>query len=178
LPRRSVAITIDDGYADNLEIAHPILRRHGFSATLFLISGKLGGRSDWSKEGGATDDRPLLSEEQALRLRSEGHAIGAHTRTHRPLPTLAEEEARAEVGGSRADLESVLGTPVPTFAYPYGELDDAAVDASERAAFVAACTTRPHHVRFGDDPLRIPRIEMRGSDTTRRFLRKLWLGGQ
>ena len=101
LPRRSVAITIDDGYADNLEIAHPILRRHGFSATLFLISGKLGGVADWSSRESATDGRPLLSKEQALRLRSEGHAIGAHTRTHRPLPTLAEEEARANTDSEK-----------------------------------------------------------------------------
>jgi peptidoglycan/xylan/chitin deacetylase (PgdA/CDA1 family)/GT2 family glycosyltransferase len=178
LPRRSVAITIDDGYADNLEIAHPILRRRGFSATLFLISGKLGGTADWSTTDGATDGRALLSREQAQRLLSEGHAIGAHTRTHRPLPTLAEDDARAEVGGSRADLESALGVSVRTFAYPYGELDDVAVEAGERASFVAAGTVRPRPARFGDDPLRIPRIEVRGSDTTRRFLRKLWLGGE
>jgi len=178
LPRRSVAITIDDGYADNLDIAHPVLRRHGFSATLFLISGRLGEKSDWSAEHGATDGRPLLTRAQALRMQDEGHAIGAHTRTHRPLPTLSEEEARAEVGGSRADLESALGTSVRTFAYPYGELDQTAVEASGRASFVAACTTRPRRAGFGDDPLRIPRIEIRGSDTTRRFLRKLWLGGE
>jgi peptidoglycan/xylan/chitin deacetylase (PgdA/CDA1 family) len=178
LPRRSVAITIDDGYADNLEVAGPILRRHGFSATLFLVSSKLGGAADWSSRESATDGRPLLSREQALRMHAEGHRIGAHTRTHRPLPTLAGDDVGTEIGGSRADLEGALGIPVPTFAYPYGELDDTALDATDRASFVAACTTVPRHARAGDDPLRIPRIEVRGSDTTRRFLRKLWLGGE
>jgi peptidoglycan/xylan/chitin deacetylase (PgdA/CDA1 family) len=178
LPRRSVAITIDDGYADNLEVAHPVLRRHGFSATLFLVSSKLGGKADWSSRESATDGRPLLSRDEALRLREEGHRIGAHTRTHRSLPTLAEDEAEAEIGGSRTDLEESLGAPVPTFAYPYGEHDEAAVEATARASFLAACTTVPRHARAGDDPLRIPRIEVRGSDTTRRFLRKLWLGGE
>ncbi len=147
LPRRSVAITIDDGYADTLDIAHPILRRHGFSATLFLISAKLGSVADWSSRGSATDGRALLSSEQVLRLRDEGHRVGAHTRTHRRLPTLAEDEAGAEIGGSRADLEEALGTPVPSFAYPYGELDEAAVEATNRASFVAACTTDPRHAR-------------------------------
>jgi len=178
LPRRTVAITIDDGYGDNFEIAYPILRRHRFTATLFLISRKLGSKANWSSEGGPTDGRALLSLEQVRQMRADGLAVGAHTRTHRPLPQLPAVEAEAEIAGSRADLEAALGEAVGTFAYPYGELDEQAVDAVKRASFLGACTTHPRHARFGDDPLLIPRIEVRGSDTTRRFLRKLWLGGQ
>lgn len=178
LPRRAAVITIDDGYADNFEIAYPILRRHGFSATLFLISRKLGAKADWSGDPGPTDGRPLLTLEQAQQMRAGGLAIGAHTRTHRPLPELSAGQATDEVGGSRTDLEAALGEAVPTFAYPYGALDEQAVDAVKHASFSGACTTHPRHARFGDDPLLIPRIEVRGTDTTLRFLRKLLLGGQ
>lgn len=43
LPRRAAAITFDDGYRDNLEVAAPILRKHGLTATFFIASGFLNG---------------------------------------------------------------------------------------------------------------------------------------
>jgi peptidoglycan/xylan/chitin deacetylase (PgdA/CDA1 family) len=43
LPARAVAITFDDGYRDNFDVALPILRRHGLSATFFVASGYLEG---------------------------------------------------------------------------------------------------------------------------------------
>jgi peptidoglycan/xylan/chitin deacetylase (PgdA/CDA1 family) len=42
IPRRSVVITFDDGYADNLHNAHPILEQYGVPATIFLVSGYIG----------------------------------------------------------------------------------------------------------------------------------------
>src|SRR5437867_11058911 len=42
LPRRSVIITFDDGYRSNREIALPILHRHGFAATIFLVASQIG----------------------------------------------------------------------------------------------------------------------------------------
>ncbi len=176
LPRRTVVITIDDGYRDSYEVARPILRRRGFSATLYPVSGRLADANDWDADG-AAKGRPLLSPEQLRELRGEGFEVGAHTRTHRSLAGLAEEVASAEVGQSRSELEAALGAPVATFAYPYGEFDDAAVEVVERAGFSAACTTQTRIARPGDDPLRIPRLEIQGSDSIRNFLRKIWFGG-
>ncbi len=177
LPRRAVVITIDDGYRDNLEIALPILRRRGFAAIVFLVSAKLGGMSDWSARG-ASAWRQLLSAEEVLRMQAEGMRFGAHTRTHQRLPETPPEEIDGEIGGSRTDLEALLGGPVDAFAYPYGGFDPPAAAAVERAGFSVACTVEPHLVGAGSDPMEIPRIEVHGSDSTLRFLRKLWLGGE
>lgn len=48
LPRRAVAITFDDGYADNAQVAMPILQRHGVAATFFIASGFLNGGWMWN----------------------------------------------------------------------------------------------------------------------------------
>lgn len=175
-PRRAAVITIDDGYRDNREIAQPILRRHRFPATLFLISRRLGGENDWDREG-ALSGRPLLSLGEVRQMRAEGVEVGAHTRTHCALPDVVDEAVREEVAGSREDLEAGLQAPVDTFAYPYGRLDDRAVEAVAEAGFAGACTTEERLARLDDDPLLIPRIEVRSTESLPRLLLKLWLGG-
>jgi hypothetical protein len=51
------------------------------------------------------------------------------------------------------------------------------VEATREAGFSAACTIEAVPARPGDDPLRIPRVEITGRDSILRFLRKLWIGG-
>ena len=48
LPARSACITFDDGYADNHDVAMPILRRHGLTATFFIATGFLDGGRMWN----------------------------------------------------------------------------------------------------------------------------------
>jgi peptidoglycan/xylan/chitin deacetylase (PgdA/CDA1 family) len=47
MPRRWIAVTFDDGYADNLYEAKPLLERHGVPATVFGVSGKIGSASEF-----------------------------------------------------------------------------------------------------------------------------------
>jgi peptidoglycan/xylan/chitin deacetylase (PgdA/CDA1 family) len=48
LPARALAITFDDGYADNATVAWPLLRRHGLPATIFVATGFLDGGRMWN----------------------------------------------------------------------------------------------------------------------------------
>lgn len=48
LPPRALAITFDDGYADNQEVALPLLVKHGMTATFFIASGFLDGGRMWN----------------------------------------------------------------------------------------------------------------------------------
>lgn len=176
-PRRAVVITIDDGYRDNLEIAAPILRRHGFPATIYLVSDRLGGENDWDDEG-AVCGRPLLSVAELGELREGGIEFGAHTRNHRPLPELSDGDVVEEIAGSRRELEPVLGEAVKSFAYPYGLRDERAVSAVAEAGYDSACSTHPEPARLDADPFQVPRIEVRAGDSLRRFLVKLCRGGR
>jgi polysaccharide deacetylase len=169
-PPRTVALTFDDGYADNATIAVPLLERHGFSGTIFLVSSRLGRVNDWSAEPPLAG-RALLSAEEIAALRSRGIEFGAHTRTHPDL-TADDVSVMDEIEASRIELEGV-----PTFAYPYGRVNDRAVAAVRESGFQSACTTDPRLAQVADDPLLVPRIEIKREDSLAQFVRKLWFGG-
>jgi len=173
-PPRSVVITLDDAYADNAELAHPLLLRHGLTATIFAVSRRMGGLNDWSS-GAEVQGRPLMTWEQAAELRRDGLELGAHTRTHASLPGLAPEELANEIAGSRADLEERLGL-VRHFAYPYGRLDDEAVRAVEEAGFASACGIEEGRNSPGTPALALRRVEIHGTDSLLRFALTLALG--
>jgi peptidoglycan/xylan/chitin deacetylase (PgdA/CDA1 family) len=179
VPGRTLVLTFDDGYADNAELAAPVLERLGFSATVFVVSARVGGEHDWADERHAGTElagRPLASWDQLARLRDAGIEIGAHTRTHPSLCDVDAERAADEIAGSRRDLEQRLGTPVTTFAYPYGEHDDEVVTMVESAGFAAACTVRPGLNRARTPLLRLRRAEVRGSESLVRFALAVRLG--
>ncbi len=123
LPSRSVLITFDDGYRDNLEHAAPVLERYGYPAVLFVpiaylddalplpheerlaARGVVNSTLDWSE----------LAELEAAGVRVESHGI-----SHRPLADLALDEAAREIVLSKLRLEDRLGRPVRSFAYVKG----------------------------------------------------------
>jgi glycosyltransferase involved in cell wall biosynthesis/peptidoglycan/xylan/chitin deacetylase (PgdA/CDA1 family) len=174
---RTAVITIDDGYADNHDVALPVLRRHGFAATVYLVAGRLGARNDWNSDG-AAKDRPMLSPAQIRTMQEDDIRFGSHTQTHCSLPEASDEVALREVEGSRTDLEQILETPVTTFAYPYGNLDDRILGIVGDAGYEGAYASHQQTlVALGDDPRRLPRVEITGTESVVSFLRKLWLGG-
>ena len=94
-----MVITFDDGFADNHRHALPILRAHGFPATVFVVSGAIGATASWPGDA-ALLDRPLLSASQLQEMRAAGIEIGAHTRTHPSLLALGPSAQEAELAGT------------------------------------------------------------------------------
>jgi peptidoglycan/xylan/chitin deacetylase (PgdA/CDA1 family) len=137
-PQRSVVLTFDDGYVNFHEAALPTLLRHAFRATLFLVSGHVGRRNDWRPPPAGLGTRPMLSWAEVAEAAAAGMEIGAHTRTHPDLRSLDTNEAQEQIAGSRADIESRIGTQVESFAYPFGH---GAWPDIVRREFKAACTT-------------------------------------
>ncbi|MGI8805664.1 MAG: polysaccharide deacetylase family protein [Thermoleophilaceae bacterium] len=134
--RGLVGLTFDDGYAGFLSHALPVLARHGFSATVFAVADRLGGRNDWD-EG---PHRALLTASDLAEVAAQGMEVGSHGMTHARLTRLAPEQIAAEVENSRELLRDTTGAAVEGFSYPYGAHDSRAVSAVEKAGYEYACT--------------------------------------
>ena len=118
LPPRPVMLTFDDGYLSNYDVALPIAREFGYSATVFIVSGMLGRTNVWDD-----GQEPLLGINHIRELQSQGFEFQSHTRTHQRLTEIPPQHARNELAQSRTELEQALGTPVNAIAYPWGRHD-------------------------------------------------------
>jgi peptidoglycan/xylan/chitin deacetylase (PgdA/CDA1 family) len=158
---RRVVLTFDDGYDGVRTAALPALLSRDFSATVFVVSEKLGGTNDWD------DERPgdsLLAPEGVKELHAAGIEIGSHGATHRALTELPDGELDRETRGSRETLERLLGVPVVSFCYPYGACDDRAATAVQAAGFRAATVIHGGLVPDLADPFRLRRVTVRGTN--------------
>lgn len=169
-PLRSVVITFDDGYADNL-VAVNMLAQRGMRASWFIVSGSVGQQPNWPADG--RPDGRLLSTQDLRDMRAAGMEIGSHTRSHRALTETALAELDGELRGARQDLEDMLSAPVLSFAYPYGKFDVTCVEAVRAAGYRAACTTRSGWALRDRDPLRMRRVSVFNHDNLAAFARKL-----
>jgi peptidoglycan/xylan/chitin deacetylase (PgdA/CDA1 family) len=176
LPPRPVLLTFDDCYTSVLEHAAPLLKEHNIPAVAFAVTARLGQWNDWGRFSGAPR-LPLLDVDGLRQLAGAGIEVGAHSRTHRPLPALSAADIADEVGGAREDLRAIDVGPVRLFAYPHGTSDERVRQAVATAGYQAAFSVAPGLVRQGSDPFRIARIEIFRRDVGRRFRWKVALGG-
>ena len=154
-----VAITFDDGLASVARIAAPMLAERGLRATVFCVAGHVGGASDWPSALPGSPRLELAAAAELAGLAAEGWEIGGHGMTHMPLRTEDPTVLDRELTRSKAVLENIAGTPVRSFAYPYGAAPSAPAAELVAATYDAACTTAVGLVGPGSDPFELPRIE-------------------
>ena len=113
---RTFVITIDDGWDDGYKYALPILGKHGFVATYFVIAGRI-------------DHPGFLSSIQLQALVASGDEIGDHTMDHIGLAKLASSKLAYEIDAGAARIAQATGRWPESFAYPSGVFDARAVAA-------------------------------------------------
>jgi peptidoglycan/xylan/chitin deacetylase (PgdA/CDA1 family) len=162
IPRRAVVLTFDDGFADFVQEAYPLLWAADIPATVFVISGEVAPSQQAAEAAAAPQQLPRIMHADELRLLTRDGLVevGSHSVTHPVLASLSRDQQRVEIRGSRAQLEGLLGSPVVTFAYPYGRRHDYTEETAQlvrEAGYEAACAATPGSVELGADPLALPR---------------------
>ena len=166
-PPRSVVLTFDDGFANFIDCALPVLDRYGFTATVFIVTGHMGGWNAWGAPS-RLGRQPILTWDQAREAAAAGMEIGSHTQTHLNLSLVSLDRADEEISVSRSEIEDRLGLSVTSFAYPFGATSEAIIDIVKRE-FDAACTTVLK--RASDEPLHaLPRVDMYYMKSLERFV--------
>ncbi|MPM71071.1 hypothetical protein SDC9_118034 [bioreactor metagenome] len=145
LPKKPVLITFDDGYVDNYENAYFSLLNYGMVAAFFIITGLL-----W------TPGR--VSPENIREMQKKGMSFGSHTMSHRSLSELPLADVEEELNGSRTTLESVLGIPINSIAYPRGSYSTDVLKASKQAGYSYGFTTMYGTCSSGTPSLELCRI--------------------
>ncbi|HHQ4748537.1 TPA: polysaccharide deacetylase family protein [Aeromonas veronii] len=157
--KKYLMITADDGYQDNLTRMLPLLEKYGYKAVVYVVTGE--GYNRWDVEHPTNPDTKvsLMSGEQVKALAASGHVeIGGHTLTHPRLSKLTPEQQAHEIQENKRQLEALLGHPLLSFAYPYGDMNESAKEQAIAAGYRFAVATNSGPKAMHQDPFKIRRI--------------------
>ncbi len=169
LPKKSVIITIDDGYRSTYDIAYPILKKHGFAATVYLYSDFVG--------AGDALNWPQMNEMTASGLIE----IQPHSKTHANLTLRLPDETdakyrertRREVDAPIGVIKERLSVASVSFAYPYGDVNETIVDMLTHQGVRLGATVTPGGNGFFAYPYMLRRNMIFGNEDLDAFTAKL-----
>lgn len=151
LPRRSVAITFDDGYEETHAVAWPLLKRFGFPSAVFLATAEVGSKG-------------FVSWPQIAEMARQGMTIGSHTTHHSYLPVVPSERLPLELAESKRVIEERLGRPIHFLSYPVGGFTEEVQHIARQAGYRAACTTNRLSPSGAADRFALRRIKVTERD--------------
>ena len=167
LPPKPVVITFDDGYADQVRNAAPILREHAWPAELDLVYNAL--------YLGSNAPPGSLTPDMVKGLLDDGWGLESHSVSHADLTRLHGAALRRELLTSRRRLEALFDVRIDFFCYPYGIYSRRIKLAVRRAGYLAATGTRfgaatprelfalPRIYCYGGESLRVLGERLRGT---------------
>ena len=155
-PEKVFVITFDDGYENNYTNAFPVLKKYGFTATIFLNAGAIG--KFWKYPRSVQPEQHLSASQ--IKEMSEYLDFGSHTVNHPDLTKISENEILNELSESKKIIEKISKKTVVTFCYPFGSYNENVV-MSVKKIYEGACTTDAGLVSNKSNPYLLPRVELK-----------------
>jgi peptidoglycan/xylan/chitin deacetylase (PgdA/CDA1 family) len=136
IPQRAVVITIDDGYHSVYDVAYPILKAHGFRATLFVYTDFVGARL-----GLTWDQIKEMDASGVIDVQSHSKSHGSMSRSSTDIsPNAYAMRVTREITVPEGLLRERLGKSIDQFAYPYGDSSSVVVSALNQRHYGTAVT--------------------------------------
>ena len=168
LPERPVVVSFDDGFADVLHVATPLLLERGFGGTAFITTAGISDRA-------GTEPNRRLTWAEIVELDRYGIEIAAHGHDHIEMDCAPWSAVEREILLPKALLEDHLGHRVDTFAYPYGYSTAEVRERIESAGYIGACGVKHTLSSADDDRFDLTRVRLLGGTSAPKLER--WLGG-
>ena len=155
--KRFVSVTLDDGYANNYEVAYPIFKKYNVPFCIYVCEKMITGER---KEDNIENYRMLTIDQIKVLDKDPLGTIGGHTQSHMRLSHLSREQQIQEIYGCKLWLENVLDHPIEDYAYPYGDYNSDILDIFRKIGIKRAVAAWGGVVRCNtsDKVLVIPRI--------------------
>ena len=164
LPARPIILTFDDGDISVYLTAFPIMQKYGLTGVVYIVGKYMG------TEG-------YMSSEQIKELIVAGWEVGSHSNSHYDLTKLKPEELYTEIVWARQALQESTGSPVLTFAYPFGEMNSGVAKKVRSAGYIAAMGLGFTSDQGKSNLYRLERRDVRGEYHIKRFAEFLpWQG--
>lgn len=118
----AISYTFDDGLRDQFTLGVPILNEAGFKGTFFIIPGKVSASIE-DAEKRKNDKRAwgTITWPELRQMAAQGHEIASHTWSHRAMPVLTADEVESELRLAREAIQTHLGSPALTLAFPFNQ---------------------------------------------------------
>jgi len=166
LPKNAVAVTFDDGYVDNYDLALIILKKYSIPATILISTGYIG--KNFTTSNGILIR--IMDEENIRELLKEDLIeCMSHSHSHGILRDMKREDVVKDVKASQNVICNLTGKHPTGFAYPYGKYSDDTVDIVRSLGFQSAVTVEEGIVAPHTDPLRLPRMAISATTSMAEF---------
>ena len=159
LPPKPVVLTFDDGGESAYTTALPIMQRYNFTGISYIVYHYVGITN-------------YMNAEQIRALYASGWEIGSHSLSHVNLTTRPDRQ-EDEIVGSRRQLESLLGVPVLSFAYPFGAYDESSLGYVRFAGYTSAMGLGNETLQGTKNLYYLYRQAVRGTDDLQIFASRL-----
>lgn len=160
--RPAVAITFDDGYADNCRFALPMLVKRRIPVTYFVTTRYILAGEPFPHDVARDEPHQPNSLQQLRDLAAQGVEIGAHTRSHSDLGMVHNPRALFdEVVAAGEEMQAAVGQAIRYFAFPFGQhanLNAEVFHMAYDAGYEGVCSAYGGYNFPGDDPFHLQRF--------------------